>query len=275
MSFGGRIKSRAASGLLRQRAEAETKKLFGKAPNPVVAELRHLLDLCEQMMAYQQAIDVELKQLASEMDVCRRFMEIPGVGPICALTFYASVGEPHRFRRSTDIGAYLGLTPKLHQSGLTRRVGRITKMGNASTRSLLVGASTHFMRWGDPGTQLHAWGRQVEQRRGRGRARVALARKLATIMLAMWKTGDSYRPNPSNPGASSQTRELAGLDPVDPNAHESALLVAGPGLRTLPEMEVDRGSAVPARSGTIATSPPRPREQKESGSDASAPPPRN
>jgi transposase len=134
--FGGRIRSRAASGLLRQRAEAEIRKLFGKAPNPVVAELRHLLDLCEQMMAYQQAIDVELKQLASEMDVCRRFMEIPGVGPICALTFYASVGEPHRFRRSTDIGAYLGLTPKLHQSGLTRRVGRITKMGCVDAQPL-------------------------------------------------------------------------------------------------------------------------------------------
>jgi transposase len=238
--FGGRIRSRAMSGLLRKRVEAEIKKLFGRAPNPLVAELRQLLDLCERLIAYQLQIDREFKRLATEIDVCRRFMDIPGIGPICALTFYAAVAEPHRFRRSADIGSYLGLTPKLHQSGLTKRVGRISKMGNVPTRALLVRASTQFMKSSNAGTQLHAWALQVEQRRGRGRARVALARKLATIMLAMWKSGEPYQPQPSNPEASSQRWELAGLDPVDPNAHESALLVAGPGLRTSPEMGVDK-----------------------------------
>jgi transposase len=237
--FGGRIRSRAMSGLLRTRVEAEIKKLFGKAPNPLVAELRHLLGLCERLITYQVQMDRELKRLASEIEVCRRFMDIPGIGPICALTFYAAVSEPHRFSRSADIGAYLGLTPKLHESGLTKRAGRISKMGSVPTRTLLVRASTQFMKSSDAATPLRSWALQVEQRRGRGRARVALARKLATIMLAMWKSGKAYHPKPANCEASSQPWEPAGLDPVDPNAHESALLVAGPGLCTSPEIGVD------------------------------------
>ena len=201
--FGGRIRSRARSGQLRQRAEVEIKKLFGKAPIPLVAELRYLLDLCERLIAHQYQIDRELKRLALEIDVCRRFMAIPGIGPICALTFYAAVSEPHRFRRSADVGSYLGLTPRLHQSGSVKRVGRITKMGSGAARNLLVGASTQFMKCSDPGTQLHAWASQVEQRRGRGRARVALARKLAVLMLSMWKSGEIYQPKPLKPEAGS------------------------------------------------------------------------
>lgn len=200
--FGGRIRSRARSGQLRQRVEAEIKKLFGKAPNPLVAELHYLLDLCERLIVHQYQIDRELKRLALEIDVCRRFMAIPGIGPICALTFYAAVSEPLRFRRAADIGSYLGLTPKLHQSGQTQRVGRISKMGSGAARTLLVGASTQFMKC-SAGTQLHAWASQVEQRRGRGRARVALARKLAIIMLSMWKSDEIYQPKPLKSEAGS------------------------------------------------------------------------
>ena len=142
-----------------------------------------------------------MSKLANENETCRRFMEIPGVGPICALTFYAAVGEPNRFRRCTDVGSYLGLTPKTHQSGLISRPGRISKMGNKEARSLLVTASTQFMRLSDPGTAIHTWARAVELRRGRLKSRIALARKLATVMLAMWKTGEHYHPALAAAGA--------------------------------------------------------------------------
>lgn len=69
-------------------------------------------------------------------------MKIPGVGPICALTFYATVGEPHRFARSETIGSYFGLAPTLRQSGQTSRIRRISKMGNKAARTLLVSASS-------------------------------------------------------------------------------------------------------------------------------------
>lgn len=194
--FGGRIGSSTKSGLLRHKVECEIKKLFGRAPTPLVADLRYLLDLGERLLLHEKTLDAELKQLSRENDLCRRLIEIPGVGPICALNFYAVVAEPHRFRRSSEIGPYLGLTPKIHQSGLALRIGRISKMGNRTMRSLLVQASLGFMKCGNPDTQLHDWALRLEQRRGRGRARVALARKLATIMLAMWKSGQPYQPRP-------------------------------------------------------------------------------
>lgn len=216
--FGGRINSSTRSSLLRSKVEPEIRKLFGRGPNPLVSDLRYLLDLGEQLLAHQTAIDSELKRLARENDVCRRFMEIPGVGPICALTFYAVVGDPHRFERTSDIGSYLGLTPRIHQSGLMCRMGRISKMGNRTARTLLVQSSTRFMRCNTEDTQLHAWALQVEQRRSRGRARVALARKLATIMLSMWKSGQTFQPKPLKSEAGSQPSELADLDLADRHA---------------------------------------------------------
>lgn len=98
--FGGRIGSCSKSGRLRDMVEPELKKLFGKAPSALLADLRSLLDLGEKLLVQQKAIDRELKQLSEEIDLCRRFMEIPGIGPICALSFYAAVAEPHRFQRT-------------------------------------------------------------------------------------------------------------------------------------------------------------------------------
>lgn len=191
--YGGRVSGEKSRGRLRMKAEAEIRKLFGRAPIPLVCELRQLLEQSEQLETCQQSVDRDLSRLALQLDPCRRFMEIPGVGPICALTFYAAVGEPHRFRRSADVGPYLGLTPRLHQSGLTARMGRISKMGNTATRALLVHAATSFMQWSGSDSALRNWGLRIEQRRSRGPARVALARKLAMIMLAMWKSGERYR----------------------------------------------------------------------------------
>lgn len=193
--YGGRVRCDARSPRLRETVELEIKKLFGRISTPLVTELQSLLDHCERLLAQQQALDKDLKQRANEIEICRRMMGIPGVGPICALTFYATVSEPHRFSRTAKIGSYLGMVPTLRQSGQSSRSGRISKMGNKSARALLVCASTQFMKWGDPRSELHVWATGIEQRRGRGRARVALARKLAVIMLAMWKSGATYRAN--------------------------------------------------------------------------------
>ena len=192
--FGGRIGSCRTIALLRTRVEAQIKTLFKKGSTPLVDELRLLLDRCEDLWRCQTRLDSQLNRLARENDLCRRLMEIPGVGPICALTFFATVAEPHRFRRSADIGPFLGMTPRLFQSGLSQRVGRISKLGSRPLRSLLVHASVSFMKYDRSNSRLQAWALEVEQRRGRGKARVALARKLATIMLAMWKSGLPYRP---------------------------------------------------------------------------------
>lgn len=195
--YGGRLRS-TKPARLRSLVEAEIRSVFGRRSNHLTRELRNWLDHCEHLNNYQRALDSELQRLASDNELCRRFMEIPGVGPLCALTFYAVVGDPWRFKRSRDVGPYLGLTPRINQSGLMLRMGRISKMGNKVARALLVGSSTMFLHWATAESDLRTWATGVEQRRGRGKARVALARKLATVMLAMWKSGESYRFRPPN-----------------------------------------------------------------------------
>jgi transposase len=191
--FGGRVCGCTRSMGLRKRVETEIRHVFGRSTPPVVRDLHQLLDRCEQLMMYQKAVDRDLKRSAVENEICRRFMEIPGIGPLCALSFYASISEPHRFARSKDVGCYLGLTPRLRQSGLSSRSGRISRMGPRATRSMLVQAAIGFMRCSPPDCDLRAWCSRVEEARGRGQARVALARKLAVVMLAMWKTGEPFR----------------------------------------------------------------------------------
>lgn len=189
--YGGRVQRSTRAAHLRQDVERELKRLFGRKTTALTAELRNLLDHCESMVMRQQVMDEKLNREAHEIEICRRFMQIPGVGPMCALTFYAAIEEPERFHRSSNVGAYLGLTPTVHQSGLTKRSGRITKMGHRALRCLLVQSSMILMR-SNVACSLRDWALDIEKRRGRGRARVALARKLAIVMLRMWKTGEAF-----------------------------------------------------------------------------------
>ena len=191
--FGGRLKSKVRSVSLADEVRAQVRQYLGKQPNAASADLLGLLDHCLGLIARETALNRELESLANEIDVCRKMMEIPGVGPICSLSFYAAIGDPHRFRRTAAVGAYLGLTPRIHQSGLTRKSGRISRMGNREARAMLVSASIRFMGCTAPGTALRDWAMAVEERRGRRKARIALARKLAMVMLAVWKSGDPYR----------------------------------------------------------------------------------
>ena len=192
--FGGRLHCKPLRGEVRPALDAEIKTLFRNVSSDVVGQLRYLADHCDRLATYQHVLDLELKHAARDNEACRRMMEIPGVGPLCALTFYAAVDDPHRFSRSSEIGSYFGLAPKVHESGLTSRKARISKMGNKSVRSLLVHAATLFIHHRGPDCALRDWAMRIEQRRGRAPSRVALARKLAVIMLAIWKSGDHFKP---------------------------------------------------------------------------------
>ena len=191
--FGGRVRPPLKGPDFFNRAELELKSVLGNSQKALSSELRCLLQQLRQIDDYLRLKDQELLREARLLAPCKRFLAIPGVGPMCALSFYSTVGDPYRFKRCTDIGPYLGLTPRLHQSGLTTRAGKISKMGNKQTRTLLVHSAQCFMQWSEPQTRLRLWTLQVEQRRGRRRATVALARKLATIMIAMWKSGADFR----------------------------------------------------------------------------------
>jgi transposase len=124
---------------------------------------------------------------------CRRFMLIPGVGPISALAFKTAVDEPHRFRRSKTVGAYLGLTSRRWQSGTTIDVqGHISKAGDDEVWHPLYEAANIMLTRFRGVSSLKAWGLKIAKKRGHQRACVGVARKLAVIMHAMWRDGTEF-----------------------------------------------------------------------------------
>lgn len=125
--------------------------------------------------------------------VCRRFMTVPGVGPVAALTYKVAIDDPHRFRRSRTVGAHLGLTPRKYQSGTSVDWGgRISKMGDSSARSALCEAAASLILRVQRYCALKAWALKVAKRSTTKCAIVAVARKLATILHRMWIDGSEF-----------------------------------------------------------------------------------
>ena len=117
-------------------------------------------------------------------------MSVPGVGPITALAFRATIDRPDRFRRSRDVGAHLGLTPSRYQSGETDIQGKISRCGDELARTALYEAAHTLLVRSRKWSALRAWGMKIAKARGMARARVAVARKLAVILHRMWSDGD-------------------------------------------------------------------------------------
>jgi transposase len=159
-----------------------------------------LEQVTEAMLRARDVLRTEVNALYRQVlalvrtdDVCRRLMTVPGVGALTALTFKAAIDDPARFTSSKAVGAHFGLTPKKYQSGETDVTGAISKVGDAMARGALYEAAqvmlTRVMRF----SSLKRWALQVAQRRGMKRAKVALARKLATVLHRMWVDGTEFR----------------------------------------------------------------------------------
>jgi transposase len=126
-------------------------------------------------------------------DVCRRLMTVPGVGPVVALTYRATIDVPARFRKSKAVGAVFGLTSAKYQSGEIDRSGAISRCGDEMMRTMLYEAAQsmlfHSTRW----SWLKAWAMKIARHRGMKKAVVALARRLAVIMHRIWVDGTEFR----------------------------------------------------------------------------------
>ena len=170
--------------------ERRTRELAGDTELMVVVD--PLLVVRRTLREGFAQLDDLLVHLAREDAVCRRFMTVPGVGPLVALTFRATVDVPARFARSRAVGAHFGLTPRKHQSGEVDRMGRISKRGDAMMRTALYEAAqvllTRVKRW----SALKAWAAQVSRRRGHKKAIVALARRVGVILHRMWVDGTDF-----------------------------------------------------------------------------------
>lgn len=155
---------------------------------PMLATWRHL-------RGQIGAFDKQLMAIAKARPECRLLMSIPGIGYVSALAFMGAVDVPERFERARAVGAHLGLTPRQHQSGEVDRLGAISKCGDPYVRTILVEASNSLIsRYRKP-SPLRDWALALQRRSGPKKARTALARKLAVIMLAVWRSGKPYAPS--------------------------------------------------------------------------------
>jgi transposase len=147
----------------------------------------------DALRAEYQVLHQAVLAIVREDAVCRRLMSVPGVGALVAVTFASAVDDPSRFRRSRNVGAHFGLTPKKYQSGETDVAAGISKVGDAMVRTALYEAANVMLTRAGRFSTLKRWGLEVAKRRGMRRAKVALARKLATVLHRLWVDGSEFR----------------------------------------------------------------------------------
>ena len=177
-----------------------SKGQFAARVRELVAGQPMLERVVEPMLRAREALRCEFHVLhravlaiVREDAVCRRLMSVPGVGALVAITFTSAVDDPARFRRSRSLGAYFGLTPKRYQSGETDVTGGISKAGDTMVRTALYEAANVMLTRAGKFSTLKRWALEVAKRRGPRRAKVALARKLATVLHRLWVDGREFR----------------------------------------------------------------------------------
>lgn len=167
-------------------------------PKELLPALEPLLDCIAKMTARIQGYDREITRLGrEEYQETQNLQAVCGVGPLVALAFVLTIEDPNRFAHVRSIGAFLGLVRKLDQSGDQDKQLGITKAGDIYLRKLLVQSAHHILGPFGKDSDLRRWGLKLAERGGRRskqRAVVAVARKLAVLLLTLWKTGEEYHP---------------------------------------------------------------------------------
>lgn len=176
----------------RTRLDERVRDLAGD-DETVMTIVAPLLAVLRTMRAQLDKLTAQVLAITREEATCRRLMTVPGVGPITALAFRATIDDPDRFAKSRAVGAHLGLTPARYQSGETDIQGRISRCGDELARTALYEAAHSLLVRSTKWSSLRAWGMAVARRRGMARARVAVARKLSVILHRMWRDGADFR----------------------------------------------------------------------------------
>jgi transposase len=148
-----------------------------------------LLTTREQLAAFERLV---WRRARADHDV-RRLMTVPGVGAVMALAYTTTIEDPARFKRSSSVAAYLGLTPRRFQSGEMDRAGHISRCGDAMLRTCLYEAANVMLRRATRPSQLSIWGRALSERIGARKSLVAVARKLAVVLHSMWRHRMEFR----------------------------------------------------------------------------------
>ncbi|CAA7622208.1 hypothetical protein MTBLM5_450015 [Magnetospirillum sp. LM-5] len=188
----GVLFGKAVGGFRKRAAEIVAGDLID---SPELARLMETLlaareDICRRILT----LDREVMKQAKASEVCRRFMTMPGVGAVVALSIWSAIDDPTRFAKSANVGAYFGPTPRRYASGEIDRSGRISKCGDRDPRTHLYEAANVLLTRISRASALREWGLKIAKRSGFKKAKVAVARKMAGILHRMWIDGTEFRP---------------------------------------------------------------------------------
>jgi transposase len=188
--FGGRIPGCSAASFAR--------KARPYVPEQLKKSVEHLLNMIAELTKEIGDCDKEIKELARtrypETAILR---QVGGVGPQGSLTYVLTLEEPQRFRRSREVGGYLGLVSRQGQSGEQKPQLHITKTGDVLLRTLMVQSAQYILGRHGPDTDLRRWGLKLAgsgNKTAKKKAIVAVARKLAVLLHRLWITGEVYEP---------------------------------------------------------------------------------
>jgi len=189
-SYGERLRGCNVRNMNPEKAEALSPELQ-TALQPLLAALEALSD---RIREYNEQIEKLAQDSYSQVELLK---QVKGVGTLIALTFLLTLEDPHRFRKSRDVGCYLGLQPGRRNSGQSEPQMHISKEGDPYLRTLLVQGAQHILGPFGPDSDLRRWGLKLAERGGRNakkRAIIATARKLAVLLHHLWISGDVYEP---------------------------------------------------------------------------------
>lgn len=189
------------------------KRQFEGRVRELVAGSPRLASMTEPMLAVRRVLVAEFEKLHRVLleivgadATCRRSMTVPGVGPVTALSFKVGVDDPGRFKHSQAVGAHFGMTPRKYQSGEIDRNGRISKCGDEMVRTVLYEAAGTLLTRVKQRSDLRDWGLRLAKKRGLGKAKIAVARRLAVILHRMWADGTDFK---AEAGLTKATMQLA------------------------------------------------------------------
>ena len=189
-SYGERLRKCGTQQVSKNSAAALSPELRA-ALEPLLAEVE---SLNQRIAEYDRRIE----QIASEVHPeVARLKQIKGVGTLIALTYVLTVGDPRRFRRSRDLGCYLGLRPGRRNSGSSQPQLHISKEGDRYLRTLMVQGAHYILGPFGQDSDLRRWGLRLSERGGsnaKKRAVVAVARKLSVLLHKLWVSGEVYQP---------------------------------------------------------------------------------
>lgn len=175
----------------KQRYDARIRELV-EGDETLEAFVLPMLEVREHLVCQAAKLEKMILAVVKEDEVCRRLMTIPGVGPLTALAFKTYIDRPERFRSSRAVGAAIGLTPRKYASGEIDYTGRITKCGDPFLRSHLFEAAKVMMGRAGKANSLRSWGLRIANRSTKKNACVAVSRRLAVVMHAMWRDGTTF-----------------------------------------------------------------------------------